>query len=97
VLPASLAAVGAAGVGASLFVWFASYRVLLTLAALLALAGGWVMWWRARNGCRTGACAPPSRITTALLTLSTALFIVTLAWAPLLEPLALKGLLRWRH
>ena len=97
VLPTALAVIGLGGVGGSFFVAGAEARLPITILAVLVVAGGWAMYWRARRQCETGVCERPSRAVFWLLASGTAFVALALSWTPIVEPFALKELLRWRQ
>jgi len=87
VLPMSLAltGLGLGGLG-----WLAGQRTWITLTALTLVGAGWAVTWRRTRMCRAqGACAPPSRTGTMLLTGATLLALLALIWQPIVEPWAL--------
>lgn len=84
------------GVGAGLFSVLEAltpWRMPLLIGSALAIAGGWVMWWRKRPvTCAPGSvCATSRRPHTLLAALIVASFIVATAtvWADL-EPVLLR-------
>lgn len=85
VLPLVLAG---AGVGTSALGAVVPYHWPLTIASGLVIAVGWLLYWRRRRACATGAqCAagPPSAATAALLSLATLLVIVSALWPRFFE------------
>lgn len=87
VLPMALSVAGLSLAGAA---FFAEQRGLLTGGSAVAIAVGWWSVWRRSRACsRDGRCAPPSRLTTGLLTLATILIGLALIWQPVIEPRAL--------
>lgn len=94
VLPLSLAL---AGVGLGGFAWIAGQRSWLTLAAVAVVGVGWFMTWRRARMCRVaGACAPPSRLSTGLLSVATLLVVLAVVWQPMIEPWAMRLLMSAR-
>ncbi len=79
VLPAALSLTGAA------FAAVGGGSGWATLASGLVLAVGWRRLWRSRG---------PSRAALGLLIAASALQLVTLGWAPFVQPLALAWLAR---
>jgi mercuric ion transport protein len=95
VLPLALASLGVTGAvfGGSLEI-LASLRPFLFGGAALALATGWVLFFRRRAvACDTGgSCAAPgsSKRTTTLLGIGTAIICIATVWQPYVEPILLK-------
>lgn len=88
VLPMALGVAGLSLAGTAII---AGQRTWLTLATLVALGAGWWMVWRRRRACAADAtCAPLSRLMIGLLSTSTVLVLVALAWGPLIEPWILR-------
>lgn len=87
VLPAALAALGVgAGLSSSLSA-FVPFRWPLMIAAALAVAVGWVLYFRRRNQCRRDASctrSPPTKATFILLCAATT-FIALSAVLPYFE------------
>ncbi len=87
ILPLALAGlrVGASGLAAVVpFHW------PLTLAAMAALAAGWLLYVRKRRACsRDGSCvaAPPSRSTFVLLCVASAFVTISALWSFIEAPL----------
>jgi mercuric ion transport protein len=93
VLPMSLAV---AGLSFTWLSWIAGLRTWMTLSALAVIAVGWFLMWRRRKRCELDSrCAPPSRMSVALLSVATVLTLLALAWQPLLEPWALAQIRRF--
>jgi len=87
VLPIALSLAGVSLAGTAMI---AGQRTWLTLGAAVVLGAGWWSVWRRRRACATDAtCAPPTRLTLALLTTATILIGLALIWQPLVEPWAL--------
>lgn len=91
VLPLALAAIGIGFAGLSPVV---AYHWPLTIAAVVAVAAGWILQLRRRQACaRAAGCspAPPAKSTVVLLWLATVLVVVSASWsifeAPLLRAL----------
>lgn len=88
---------GALGVGAGLSSTFAALMPLrwpLTALSILGLAAGWWSYARRRRACAADrSCAmPPSRATSIVLAIGTAMTVVALLWdlleAPLMKALS---------
>lgn len=87
ILPVALAAIG---VGASGLTAFVPFHWPLTIAALVAVAAGWLIYARKRKACASDtACsaAPPTRSTLVLLCLATALVTISACWTFIEAPL----------
>lgn len=87
ILPLCLAALGLGAGGLSAIVPF---HWPLTIAAMVAIAAGWVLYVRRRRACeRDGGCAaaPPARSTFVLLCLATAFVAVSASWSLIEAPL----------
>lgn len=88
VLPIGLSLIGLSLAGTALL---AEQCIWLTVGAVIILVAGWRSMWRRRTLCATDAsCAPPSRLSMALLSAATALTILAVVWRPLVEPWALS-------
>lgn len=82
VLPLALAS---AGVGASGLAALSPLHTPLTFFALVAVAGGWLLYIRRRRSCATGfGCRPAARSTLPLLIIAT-LFVALGAMWPIIE------------
>ena len=85
VLPLAFAA---AGLGAGGLASVVPYHWPLTIAAALAVAAGWSLYFRRRRACmRDGSCAfaMPSRATLVLLCIATAFVALSAVWKTFFE------------
>jgi mercuric ion transport protein len=84
VLPMALALTGTTVAATALL---AGQRTWLTLLAGLLLAAGWLLTWRrARDSRIDQTCRPPSRLNIGLLSASSFLLALALAWSDFIEP-----------
>ena len=82
ILPLALSLAGASII--------AGLRGWLTIAAVAALALGWLVHWQRRRRCAADASCPrPSRIAFYLMLVATALVALAIAWEPIIEPWAM--------
>lgn len=94
VLPLALSVAGLSLAGTA---WIAGERRWLTAATVVVLAAGWWSVVARRRRCAAdSSCAPPSRLSVALLGAATVLATIALAWGPLIEPRLLTLLRTWR-
>ena len=87
ILPLALAALGLGSAGLSAIVPF---HWPLTIAAVAAVAVGWLLYGRKRRACAVdGTCtsASPARSTFVLLCLATAFVIISASWGYIEAPL----------
>lgn len=86
VLPLGLAALGIGAGGLSALVPF---HWPLTIAAITAVAAGWLLYGRKRRACAIAsrAAAPPSRATFVMLCLATPMVGVSVLWSFIEQPL----------
>ena len=86
VLPLALGAVGVTFGGLATLV---PYRWPLTIVALLAVAGGWVLYLRKRRACAAGGgCAEaPGKATLVMLGLATVMAGISALWDFIEQPL----------
>lgn len=87
VLPLAL---GAAGLGAGGLAVFVPYHWPLTIAALVLVAVGWVLYVRKRRACAADAtCAAPApnSATFVMLSVATAIIAVSALWSFIEQPL----------
>jgi mercuric ion transport protein len=87
ILPLVLAALGLGSAGLSAIVPF---HWPLTIAAVVAVALGWLLYGRKRRACAVDAIctsASPSRSTFVLLCLATAFVIISASWGYVEAPL----------
>lgn len=83
VLPLALAGLG---VGASGLAWLVPLRVPLTVVALLAVAVGWIVYYRRRRACALDqSCPKPARSTLWLLIVASSFVAISAFW-PEIEP-----------
>lgn len=87
ILPLALPAVVVAGLGGSL-AWASGSLPWITGVSLLAVGAGWVMVWRESRVTDRRA----SRLTLVLMSMSTAMLAVALAW-PFIEKAVLAAVL----
>lgn len=81
ILPLGL---GAIGVGAGGLAAFVPFHWPLTVAAMIAVAAGWLLYLRKRRACdRDATCtvAPPARTTLIMLSLATGSVVVSALWS----------------
>lgn len=95
ILPLGLAALGVGAGVSSTVKALVPFHWPLTIVALLAVAGGWVLYLRRRKACSMdGSCAtsPPARQTLVLLVFATLFVTISAMWgyieAPLMSVLA---------
>lgn len=92
VLPLALSLIGLGIAGTALI---AGLRGWLTFGAGVMLAAGWWSYWRRRRVCSSEpGCTPPSRLTAALLGAATLLVCLALIWQSIVEPWAMRLLMR---
>ena len=87
ILPLGLAAIGVSSAGLSSVVPF---HWPLTIAALVAVAAGWIFYFRKRQACvRDATCttAPPAKSTFVLLCVATVFVTVSTCWGFIEAPL----------
>ena len=94
VLPIALSIAGLSLAGTG---FIAGQRTWITLLALLLVGGGWVLVVRKARRCRVDAqCSAPTRASVWLLAAATILIMLSLIWTPMIEPVALHALARFR-
>ena len=82
VLPLALAGIG---VGMSGLTTLVPLHAPLSAVALVAVIGGWFLYYRRKRACAAGEnCSAPSPTTFALLAIATAFVMLSAAW-PLIE------------
>ncbi|HEY5712474.1 MAG TPA: hypothetical protein VIT38_11320 [Allosphingosinicella sp.] len=87
VLPLMLAGIG---VGAGGLATIIPFHWPLTIAAVAAVAVGWVLYWQKKRACaRDATCtiAPPRRVTFVLLCLATTFVTISAFWSFIETPL----------
>ena len=87
VLPLALAAVG---IGAGGLAAFVPFRWPLTIAAIVVVAAGWVLYLRKRRACSADAdCAitPPGSTTFVMLWVATVMVAISALWGFIEQPL----------
>lgn len=87
VLPLVLATMGLSAGGLS---WVVPYRWPLTIAAALLLGAGWLLYLRRRRPCAADADCPVARSgrgTLLLLSVASALTVVSASWKSFEQPL----------
>lgn len=85
VLPLAL---GAIGLGAGGLAAVVPLRWPLTIAAIAAVAAGWLLHVRKKRACaRDASCTAPSRATFAMLCLATAFVTISALWSFVETPL----------
>lgn len=90
VLPLAMSLAGVSFAGAAMI---AGLRGPMTIAAVIALAVGWVVIWQRRRRCETDATCPrPSSFAFWLMLLATLLVAAAMAWEPIIEPWAMVRL-----
>lgn len=85
VLPLALAV---AGVGSGALAAVVPFHWPLTIASAVVVAAGWLLYWRKRRACATGAdCAgaPPGRSTLVMLSVATLFVALSAIWPRFLE------------
>lgn len=85
VLPLGLAALG---VGAGGLAAFVPFHWPMTIAAALAVAVGWLLYFRKRRACAADPCcavAPPRRATAVTLSFATLFVALSALWPSYLE------------
>lgn len=85
VLPLVLAALGVGAGGLAVFVPF---HWPMTILAALAIAVGWVLYFRKRRACAADsscAVAPPTRATAVMLSIATLFVALSALWPSYLE------------
>ncbi|SEC31401.1 mercuric ion transport protein [Rhizobiales bacterium GAS188] len=90
-LPLLLEGLGAGAGAFAALETLASLRLPLIALAGLAVAGGWILWWRKLSASCEAACAPARRpmIATLVLGIATLLVIMAIAW-DFIEPALLR-------
>jgi mercuric ion transport protein len=90
-IPMALAGLGAGGAAFSGLEFLATRRIYFIAGAALALAIGWVLFFRQRsiayNSC---TCTMPTRSTATLLSIGTMFVALSYVWDPLIEPMLLR-------
>jgi mercuric ion transport protein len=90
VVPMALAGLGAGGAAFSGLEFLATWRIYFIAGAALALAIGWVMFFRQRSiACACAGTMPTRRVAT-LLSIGTAFVALSYVWDPLIEPMLLR-------
>lgn len=87
VLPLALAA---AGIGAGGLAAFVPFRWPLTIAALVVVAAGWVLYLRKRRACSADAecaIADPGSMTLAMLWVASVMVAISALWGFIEQPL----------
>lgn len=90
VLPLVLAG---AGIGAGAFAALVRYHWPLTIFAAVAVAGGWLLYWRRQRACTADAAcatAAPSRAIFVMLCVASLFVALSAIWPSLLEQPLLK-------
>jgi mercuric ion transport protein len=91
VVPMALAGLGAGGAAFSGLEFLATWRIYFIAGAALALAIGWVMFFRQRSiACGPCADTMPARRVATLLSVGTAFVALSYVWDPLIEPMLLR-------
>ncbi len=85
VLPVALAGLSVGASGLAGFDWL---HTPLSAIALLAVVGGWFLYFRRRRACAAGPdCAPPSPVTPSLLVAASILVVLSALWPFIEAPL----------
>jgi mercuric ion transport protein len=87
VLPLALAILGLGAGGLAVFV---PLRWPLTIASIVVVSAGWLVYLRKRRACAGDAScriAPPSRFTFVLLSVATIFVVLSSAWGSIEAPL----------
>ena len=81
---------GAVGVGVGGLAAFVPFHWPLTVAAMVALGVGWLIYFRKRRACsRDAACAasPSARATLTMLCIATGFVLISASWSYIEAPL----------
>jgi mercuric ion transport protein len=89
-IPMALAGLGTGGAAFSGLEFLATWRVYFIAGAALALATGWVTFFRQRSiACACAGTMPTQRVA-ALLSIGTVFVALSYVWDPLIEPMLLR-------